>query len=452
MKITKKIVILTTILFLLTATWLLFFKVTFYHAGASEYAALYRCPMHLTYTSDKPGDCPICGMKLVKIEDKVTPEQSTKTPVRAVEKNIGEICIEHKCTMKNCPMMVKTHLKPGERLVCPVCGEVIVTQNGKVVEIHPEEKSAKKEKKLLYYRNPMDPTVTSPVAMKDQMGMDYVPVYEQEENASVAGPHITVSQEKQQLIGVAIEPVKMVDLVSVVRASGKVAYDPQLATAQEEFIQALNTQDRSKDSPLQDVIDRSKELADASRNKLKLLGMSDGQLVRLEKERKADTGLYLPAQGEGVWVYASVYEYEIASIKEGMSADIEAAAYPGEKFSGTVSSLNPVLDAATRTNQVRIKVANPDSKLKPEMFINVLINIDLGKKLAVPVSAVLDTGLRKIVYVSRENNVIESREVKLGAKTQDYYEVLSGLSEGESVVTSGNFLIDSESKLENPTK
>jgi len=298
----------------------------------------------------------------------------------------------------------------------------------------------------------MDPTVTSPAAMKDQMGMDYVAVYEQEENSNVVGPHITVTPEKQQLIGVAVEPVKVVDLVNTVRASGKVAYDPELATAQAEFIQALNTQDRSKDSPLQDVIDRGKELVDASRNKLKLLGMSDGQLGKLEKDRQADTGLYLPAKGESVWVYASVYEYEIASIKEGMNAQIEATAYPGEKFFGTVVSLNPVLDAMTRTNQVRIKVANPDSKLKPEMFVNAVIDVDLGKKLAVPASAVLDTGLRKIVYVSRENNVIESREVKLGAKAQDYYEVLSGLNEGENVVTSGNFLIDSESKLENPTK
>jgi Cu(I)/Ag(I) efflux system membrane fusion protein len=451
MKIAKKFIVLAVALVLAAVVGLVIFNPAQHHIATQVHAALYRCPMHPTYTSDKPGDCPICGMKLVKVEDKAQPAQSAKEPERAVEKNLGEICIERKCTMKNCPMMVKTHIKPGERIFCPICGEVMISTSGKAVEIHPaQENSAKKEPKLLYYRNPMDPKVTSKVAMKDQMGMDYVAVYEQEETSAAAGPHITITPEKRQLIGVEITPVKTVDLIKTVRASGKVAYDPELASTQEEFIQALNAKDQAKDSPLKDQIDRANELVSASRNKLKLLGMSDEQLVQLEKARQADTGLYLPGKGEEVWVYAAVYEYEISDIKEGLDADIEATAYPGEKFSGRVVSLNPVLDAMTRTNQVRIKVSNPESKLKPEMFVNASIKVDLGKKLAVPVAAVLDTGLRKIVYVSKENNVIESREVKLGAKTQDYYEVLDGLAEGESVVTSGNFLVDSESKLQNP--
>ena len=451
MKISKKFIIFTLVLVLIAAAGVVVFSRTVRNDAAAVSAVLYHCPMHPAYTSDKPGDCPICGMKLVKVEDKVQPEQSVKEPKRATEKNLGEICIERKCTMKNCPMMVKTHIKPGERIFCPICGEVMISTSGKAVEIHPaQETPAKKEPKPLYYRNPMDPKVTSKVAMKDQMGMDYVPVYEQEESGGTVGPHITITPEKRQLIGVEITPVKTVDLIKTVRASGKVAYDPELASTQEEFIQALKAKDQAKDSPLKDQIDRADSLVSASRNKLKLLGMSDEQLVQLEKARQADTGLYLPGKGEEVWVYAAVYEYEISGIEEGMDVDIEVTAYPGEKFSGRVVSLNPVLDAMTRTNQVRIKVTNPESKLKPEMFVNALIKVDLGKKLAVPVSAVLDTGLRKIVYVSKENNVIESREVKLGAKTQDYYEVLDGLAEGESVVTSGNFLVDSESKLQNP--
>lgn len=401
--------------------------------AVSQNKVAYHCPMHPAYTSDKPGDCPICGMKLVKTENNPS------------DKTLEEVCVTHKCTMKNCPMTIKANIKPGERLVCPICGEVIATTSGKVV--------GKKERKLLYYRNPMNPQATSPVPMKDSMGMDYIPVYEEEAStATGGGPTVTISPERQQMIGVKTEPVKIMDLTKVVRVSGKIAYDPELAVTQEEFIQALNAEGNVKDSPLQDVIDRAKRLTEAARNKLKLLGMSDDQISVLEKTRKSETNLYLPAKGENVWAYINVYEYEIGFIKVDDSVDIEAVAYPGEKFAGKIVSINPVLDPTTRTNQVRVEVPNPDNKLKPEMFVNALIKESLGSKLAVPETAVLDTGLRKIVYLSEENDVLESREVTLGQKAENYYEVLSGLKEGDVVVTSGNFLVDSESKLKSPSQ
>ena len=134
-------------------------------------------------------------------------------------------------------------------------------------------------------------------------------------------------------------------------------------------------------------------------------------------------------------------------MKKGSSVEIEAVAYPGEVFEGKVVSINPVLDLTARTNQVRVEVLNTLDKLKPEMFVNAKIHIDLGKKLAVPELAVMDTGIRKIVYLSREEGLLEAREVKLGQKAEGYYEIFSGLSEGDIVVTSGNFFIDSESKL-----
>ena len=368
--------------------------------------------------------------------------QETNMQVQSTEKTLGEVCVVHKCPMKDCPMSIKAHIKPGERLICPVCGEIIATTA-----------AAKKTGKVLYYRNPMNPQATSPVPMKDSMGMDYIPVYE--ENVSVAtggGSIVTISPERQQMIGVTTEPVKIRDLTKVVRVSGKVAYDPELAVTQEEFVQALNAQDNVLDSPLQDVIDRAKSLTQAARNKLKLSGMNDDQIAVLEKTRKAETNLYLPGKGENVWAYINVYEYEIAFIKVGDTVDIEAVAYPGEKFSGKVVSINPVLDPGTRTNQVRVEVPNPDNKLKPQMFVNALVKESLGAKLAVPETAVLDTGLRKIVYLSEENNVLESREVTLGQKAENYYEVLSGLKEGDVVVISGNFLVDSESKLKSPSQ
>lgn len=356
----------------------------------------------------------------------------------AKEKSPEEVCLEHKCTMNNCTMTVRTDVKPGERIICPVCGEVISTADGKVIEA--------KARKILYYRNPMNPEVTSPVPAKDSMGMDYVPVYE-EPAALSGGPTVMINPEKQQLIGVKTEPVNKMDLVKTVRASGKIAYDPDLMVAQEEFIQALNNEDDTKESPLQDVVDRAKALTFASRNRLKLLGMSEEQISRLEKTKKSDTSLYLPGEGQDVWAYISIYEYEIGLIKIDAPVEIEAVAYPGEVFQGVVKSINPVLDPATRTNQIRVQVTNPESKLKPEMFVNAGIKVDLGEKLAVPEDAVLDTGLRKIVFLSKEGGIFESREIKIGQKANKYYEVLNGLSEGDVVVTSGNFLIDSESRL-----
>lgn len=421
------------------------------NASSSQAKVMYHCPMHPTYMSDKPGDCPICGMRLVKMETKTeghaaASAQTTGAVKLAEEKTLEEICLEHKCTMDNCTMNIKVHIKPGERILCPTCGEVISTANGKVIEIVQQPAKAAPKRKILYYRNPMNPQATSPAPMKDSMGMDYVPVYEEGTSAST-GRTIMVSSEKQQLIGVETGPVKKIALEKVIHASGKIAYDPQLVVTQEEFIQALNNEDNVKDSPLKDVIDRARALTSAARRKLNLSGMSDDQIVRLEKVRKSDSSLYLPAKGEGVWAYISIYEYEIGLVKPGMRSDIEAVAYPGEIFSGEVVSINPVLDPATRTNLVRIKIPNPDDKLKPEMFVNAKIKAYLGEKLAVPERAILDTGLRKIVYLSEEDGVLESREVKLGLKAEGYYEVLAGLEEGDIVVTSGNFLIDSESKL-----
>jgi Cu(I)/Ag(I) efflux system membrane fusion protein len=376
---------------------------------------VYYCPMHPTYISDRPGDCPICNMKLVKREDKMAtaPTKSEEhkghdmaAPLTAEKKLLEEVCIEHSCTMNNCEMMVKTYLKPGERVICPICGEVLSTASGKLTRI--AESPSQKEP---------------------------------------AGPTVMISQEKQQLIGVKIEPVKVRRLIKLIRASGKIAYDPELVVAQEEFIQALKNEENTKDSPLQDVIDRAKIVTEAARKKLKLLGMSDEQISALENTKKADTALYLPSQGENVWAYVSVYEYEISFVKIGDAVDIEAVAYPGTTFTGVAKSINPVLDPMTRTNLVRVEVANPENKLKPEMFINASIKVDMGEKLAVPEMAVLDTGIRKIVYLSREGGVLESREVKLGHRAEGFYEVIEGLKEGDIVVTSGNFLIDSESRL-----
>jgi membrane fusion protein, copper/silver efflux system len=299
--------------------------------------------------------------------------------------------------------------------------------------------------KILYYRNPMDPTITSPVPMKDQMGMDYVPVYEEKTTQSQEG--IYVSQEKQQLMKIKKEIVKKRDLIKEIRTVGKVAYDPQLFIAQQEYLEALKSKQRLNDTDPVLVKEQTDSILEASRKKLILLGMSEKEIIELVKQGQPQENLYLPLESDTVWIYLPVYEYDIGLIKEGLPVKVEAVAFPGESFTGKIMAITPVLDPATRATQVRAEVDNHQHKLKPEMFVNVIININLGEKLAVPKEAVIDTGERQIVFVAQPGDYFTSRQVTLGNRSQDYYEVLSGLTEGEEVISSGNFFIDSESRL-----
>jgi len=335
-----------------------------------------------------------------------------------------------------CPMHPDfTSDKPGS---CAICGMTLVKK---------EKASAQKvgKNKILYYRNPMNPEVTSPVPMKDSMGMDYVPVYEGEQTKEEAGVYI--SQEKQQLIGVKKEKVEIRNLVHDILTVGKVAYDPDLYIAQEEYLQALKTTEATKNSVLASVSAQSQSLLEAAEKKLILLGMTKEQVAELSKKGKPQENLYLPLNENTAWVYTTIYEYEIGLIKEGVPVEIEAVAYPGVKFRGKIVAIIPVLDSMTRSAQARTEIDDLEHKLKPEMFVNAKIKVDLGEKLAVPETAVLDTGMRKIVYLAKEGDTLEAREVTLGQKAAGFYEVLDGLKEGDMVVTSGNFLVDSESKL-----
>lgn len=343
--------------------------------------SIYYCPMHPSYTSNKPGDCPICGMKLVKKDN-------------GQEKHVG---------------------------------------------------AASSSPKVLYYRNPMNPQATSPVPMKDEMGMDYVPVFEEVKGASGGGVYI--SQEKQQLIGVKKEAISKRHLIYTIRSVGKIAYDPDLYVAQEEYLQALKTIYSTDESTMPIVKEQVQGVLNAAEQRLLLLGMNKPQIEDLIQKGKPQENLYLPQNSETVWVYISIYEYEMGLIKEGLPVEADAVAFPGEAFKGKVAAITPVLDSQTRSARVRAEIENPGYKLKPEMFVNAKIEVDLGEKLAVPETAVLDTGLRKIVYLAKEGDMLQAREVTLGQKSGGFYEVLGGLKEGDTVVTSGNFLVDSESKL-----
>jgi hypothetical protein len=345
---------------------------------------LFYCPMHPTFTSDRPGNCAICGMSLVKKEAADVPAGG--------------------------------------------------------------QKAAGGDKKILYYRNPMNPQATSPVPMKDEMGMDYVPVYA--EQGTGAHPGVYISPEKQQLIGVKKGKVQMRKLSGQILTVGRVAYDPALFTAQQEYLQILKGRQSAQKANLNEVSEQSISLLKAARSKLLLMGMSDAEIDAMEEQGRAEMNLYLPTnEDRNVWVYVTIYEYEAGLVKEGMPVQVDTLAYPGQTFQGRIVSVAPLLEAATRTLKARALVDNPEGKLKLEMFANVRIDYDIGEKLAIPEEAVMHAGTRDIVYVVDPNGYFEPKTVKLGAKAQGWYELLQGLAVDEEVVTSANFLVDSESKL-----
>jgi Cu(I)/Ag(I) efflux system membrane fusion protein len=251
-------------------------------------------------------------------------------------------------------------------------------------------------------------------------------------------------------------------------------YSPELVSTQEEYLLALRAKKDLVKSPFSEVAGSGSSLAESARRRLKLWDITDDQVKTLEESgqpRKTLT-LYSPFSGvvlekvaykgmnvmpgvalykladlSVVWVYADIYEYELPFIRLGQQATVQLSYLPGEAFTGKAIYIYPSLDPNTRTAKVRFEFPNPHGKLKPEMYANVEIKVHLGKKLAVPEGAIIDTGIRQMAIIDKGSGYFEPREVKVGAKVDDYYEVIKGLKAGERVVTSANFLIDSESKL-----
>ena len=251
-------------------------------------------------------------------------------------------------------------------------------------------------------------------------------------------------------------------------------YSPELVSTQEEYLIALRAKRDLSKSPFPEVVGSGDSLAESAKRRLKLWDINDDQIKTLEEsgQAKKTLTLYSPFSGfvlekaaykgmnvmpgvalfkladlSVVWLYADVYEYELPFVRLGQQASVQLASMPGETFTGRAVYIYPSLNPETRTAKVRFEIPNPQGKLKPEMYANVEIKVHLGQKLAVPEGAIIDTGLRQLAIIDKGNGYFEPREVKVGSKVDNYYEVIKGLKAGERVVTSANFLIDSESKL-----
>lgn len=381
------------------------------------------------------------------------------------------------------------------------------------VSTTPAADNTKKERKLLYYRNPMGLPDTSAVPKKDPMGMDYVPVYEGEADGEPAAANqIRISTEKIQKLGVKTEAASLKSLDKVVRAAGRIepderriyaispkfegyierlhvsatgqsvgkgqalfeVYSPELVSAQREYAIAAEGVQSLKGASAE-TQSGMKQLADASVMRLKNWDISDEQIRALAKagetkrtltlrspvsgivtEKKALQGMrFMPGDAlyqitdlSSVWVLADVFEQDIGLAKSGARAKVMIAAYPDKVFKGKITYVYPTLKAETRTVQVRIELPNPGQLLKPGMFAQVELDVAArNNAVTVPLSAVIDSGIRRIVLVQAKEGRYEPREVKLGARSDSYVEVLEGVKQGEQVVVAANFLLDAESNL-----
>ena len=256
-------------------------------------------------------------------------------------------------------------------------------------------------------------------------------------------------------------------------------YSPELVATQQELINALKWTQQSGNAGTSDAMKAmmtkdAQSLADAARQRLAFWDISEEQVKKIEETGKPvrTLTLYSPVNGyvvqkmaikgmrimpgeklfdiadlSSVWIVADIYENEIALVRQGQKAKISLSYSPGREMTATIDYVYPTLSSGTRTAKVRFTVPNPGIQLKPQMFTNVEIIIPVGNRLAVPGDAVLDTGMRQIVYVDKGDGYFEPREIKTGLRVEGFLEVLAGLRSGEKVAASAIFLIDSEAQI-----
>lgn len=251
-------------------------------------------------------------------------------------------------------------------------------------------------------------------------------------------------------------------------------YSPDLVSTEQEYLIAQRGQNYLGNSPYPDVASDANSLLEATRQRLRLWNITDEQIEQLAKTGKVsrtmtlyspvngfvmtrnayeqtyvtpETDLYDIADLSTVWVYVDIYEYEAPYVHVGQSASIQLSYFPGKTYRGRVAYIYPTVDPQTRTIKVRLEFPNANYELKPNMYADAQLNIDYGVQIVVPSEAVLNSGTRQVVFIAKSNGYFEPREIKVGDQFNGQYVVLAGLKPGDEIVASGNFLIDSESRL-----
>jgi len=434
---------------------------------------------------EEPGICPICQMDLV--------------PVREPAGHGLFTCPMH-------PEILEE--EPGS---CPICGMDLVPVKN---ETGQGDDSRRGAREILFYRSPMDPSITSPEPRKDEMGMDYVPVYADEADAAAdQGAVVTIDPAVQQNMNVVTRRVERRDILHEIRTVGYIDYDqerlvsvttkypgfiekpyvnyigqpvakgeplfeiyaPELVQTEQELLSAVRYSQQLESAPA-DTRDRALALVEAARQRLAYWDVNPEQVRRLEETGQVFRTLQVLAPASGVvmlrmpglegmatqpgmellhiadlsnlWLKVEVFDNQLPWIDVGSPATITLSYFPGVTYRGRVRFIEPEVSEATRTVQLTLDVPNRDRRLRVGMYATVVFEpVAATGALVVPAEAVIRTGERNLLVVALGNGRFAPREVVLGPSGEGYVQVLEGLSDGDEVVTSAQFLIDSESNL-----
>ena len=383
----------------------------------------WTCTMHPSVHAKDPGKCPICSMDLVPVTKKNEPAkrgagETASSPIRPVAAS------------------------PTREFVVPVERQQQIGVSFATVEMKPLSHSIRAVGRVV------------PETQRIWRVVSRTAAYVQELGVNAPGELVKKNQVLMKL------------------------YSPELLTTQRELIDLLRSRDGAAKNTHSARGDFQRLIESAER-RLRLWNVTDEQITKIEQTRQAEESLPILSKVDGivqnlpvtqganvamgsplvevadlsvVWVWGEFYQDELPMLQIGQEVTVSSSSYPGEKFRGQITLIDPFIDDAKRTGRVRLDIQNPDLKLKPDMYVDLVLDMDMGRSLVVPVSAVMPTGKRNIAFVDKGNGKLEPRLLVLGGKYGDVYAVKSGLKEGERVVASANFLIDAEAKIQGALK
>jgi membrane fusion protein, copper/silver efflux system len=424
--------------------------------GENSKIDYWTCTMHPSVHAKDPGKCPICSMTLVPV--------MKRDPGGAIPPSASG----------------PTKDPPADKASDTKGMEDQKGDNMKGMEGMPGMSGGSKE---LAQEKPGEFRV--PVERQQQIGVTYATVETKPLNHTIRAVG-KVAPDTQRVWRVVARAGGYVQELGV-SAPGEIVkkgqvlmtlYSPELLTTQRELIDLLRMRDSAPKGPHSVRVD-AQGLIESAERRLRLWNITDEQVAKVEQTRQAEESLPILSKVDGVvqalpvtqgmaiapgnplvdvadlsvvWVWGEFYQEELPMLRVGQEVTVTSDSYPGEQFKGQLSIVDPFINDVKRTGRVRLDIQNPELRLKPDMYVNVLLEMDMGRSLVVPVSAIMPTGKRNIAFVDKGEGKLEPRFLELGGKFGDVYAVKSGLKEGERVVASANFLIDAESKIQGALK